>query len=66
MAGHVFNWGRTYSNNVYAGVNVVSGDTPSNNLSTSQGNFMYTENSGNGDSQNIQPTQLTYIWERVK
>jgi hypothetical protein len=66
MAGHVFNWGRTYSNNVYAGVNVVSGNTPSNNLSTSQGNFMYTENSGNGDSQNIQPTQLTYIWERVK
>ena len=66
MAGHVFNWGRTYSNNVYAGVNAVSGDTPSNNLSTSQGNFMYTENSGNGDSQNIQPTQLTYIWERVK
>lgn len=66
MAGHVFNWGRTYSNNVYAGVNAVSGDTPNNNLSTSQGNFMYTENSGNGDSQNIQPTQLTYIWERVK
>lgn len=66
MAGHVFNWGRTYSNNVYAGVNAVSGDTPNNNLSTSQENFMYTENSGNGDSQNIQPTQLTYIWERVK
>lgn len=65
MPGHVFNWGRTYSDNVYAGVNATSGSTPSNNLATSQGNFMYTENSGSGDGQNIQPTKLTYIWERI-
>lgn len=65
MPGHVFNWGRTYSNNVYAEVNAVAGGTPSNNLATNQGVFMYTENSGAGDSQNIQPTKLTYIWERV-
>ena len=66
MPGHVFNWGRTYSNNVYASVNATSGNTPSNNLSTSQGNFMYTENLGDGNAQNIQPTKLTYIWERIK
>lgn len=66
MPGHVFNWGRTYSNNVYASVNAASGNTPSNNLATSQGNFMYTENLGDGNGQNIQPTKLTYIWERVK
>ena len=65
MPGHVFNWGRTYSNNVYAGVNAVAGGTPSNNLATSQENFTYTENLGDGDSQNIQPTKLTYIWERI-
>lgn len=26
---------------------------------------VYTDMSGSGDGQNIQPTQLTYIWERI-
>ena len=67
MYGHVWNWGSTAANNVYAsGANATAGNTQMNNLYTSQGVWNSTKATGNGGAQNIQPTRLTYIWERTK
>lgn len=68
LNGHAFNWGSTgWANEVYAqNAIAVAGNPPSNNLMTSQGHWNQTKDSGSGDGQNIQPTQLTYIWERTK
>lgn len=68
LNGHAFNWGSTgWANEVYAqNAIAVAGNPPSNNLMTSQGYWNRSKDSGSGDGQNIQPTQLTYIWERTK
>lgn len=66
LPGYVWNWGATTANNVYAHVNAAGGNTPENNLYTSQGVWNSTDKSGGGGAQNIQPTRLTYIWERTK
>ena len=67
LYGHVWNWGSTAANNVYAsGANATAGNTQMNNLYTSQGVWNSTKATGNGGAQNIQPTRLTYIWERTK
>lgn len=66
LYGHVWGWGATAPNNVYAPVNAAGGNTPGNSLYTSQNHWTLTRKTGDGGAQNIQPTRLTYIWERTK
>ncbi|MDD3362637.1 MAG: DUF859 family phage minor structural protein [Hespellia sp.] len=64
---HAFSWGyqglpsEVFIQNAIA----EAGNPTSNNLMTSQGHWNKTDTAKTGDSENIQPTKLTYIWERT-
>lgn len=54
--GHSFSWGRTFAGNVYSTGVAAAGNTPGNNLATSQNNWHVTANRGGGGSHNnLQP-----------
>ena len=60
-------WGTEVGGTVYCPTEATAGGVPNghNYLTTKQGVWNETEENGSGDAQNIQPTQLTYIWEKI-
>lgn len=60
-------WGDKVGGTVYCPTEATAGSVPSghNYITTKQDVWNSSDNAGNGDAQNIQPTQLTYIWEKT-
>lgn len=60
-------WGIEAGGTVYSPTEAIGGGVPSghNYITTKQGVWNSSDNAGGGDSENIQPTLLTYIWERT-
>lgn len=69
LPGFTFKWGpqSTGSGFAYAPTEVYSGncETGKNYIVVSQGTMGKTNTGGGGDAENIQPTLLSYLWERI-
>ena len=69
LPGFTFKWGpqNTGSNFAHAPTEMYSGNCPTgkNYIVVSQGTMGKTNSSGGGNAENIQPTLLSYLWERI-
>lgn len=69
LPGYTFKWGHqsTGSSFAYAPTEMYTGncETGKNYIVVSQGTMGKTNTGGGGDAENIQPTLLSYLWERI-